>query len=718
MSQMEVLFMKTDFQTIHVDVRDGVAVLTMNNPPVNQMSPPFMRDLVEAIDSAIGDEAVKAIVLTGTGRNFIAGADITQVKKVGTRDDIYPGALAAAKWLNRLEAGPKPIVAALNGNTLGGGLETAMACHYRVAVKGINLGQPEVRIGLIPGAGGTQRLPRLIGLPNALEMITVGEPITSDKAFQRGLVDELVEPDQLIPAALAAAKKFIAGCLNLKGRMTRNMHTRLPSAAEKKNLMDFTKMMTASKAKGYIAPFKAIQTIDEGLSFDMEKDIEREVELFCECAVSDVAKNLIGIFLNTRAAGRLPRIKNLAPTPIKTVAMLGGGVMGSGIVHLLLSGGYQTVLWDINDAALEKGLAATRKTFDYAIKKRKMKSDDLEALIEKKLTLTTKLEDCRDVDLVIEAVLEDMQVKQDIWTRLEGICRPDVVFGTNTSALPITDMASVLKDPSRMIGLHFFNPAERMQLLEIICAKQTSDQTLASSVSFARNIKKIPIVVNDGPGFYVSRQLGGLMGGAVYLSADGVSGEAVEKAMTDFGMPMGPAALADLTGIDINYRVNKTFERRLGERYTMHPLTERIYRTGCYGRKTGAGYFDYSGGKPIPNPIVTETVAQYLKENKVQPREMSSRAIVDVMLALAINEAALMIEENICDRPQDMDLAMIYGTGFPPYRGGILRYADKWGLKNVLTTLIESEKVYGPRFAPAPLIRDMAEKGETFYKED
>jgi 3-hydroxyacyl-CoA dehydrogenase len=268
-----------------------------------------------------------------------------------------------------------------------------------------------------------------------------------------------------------------------------------------------------------------------------------------------------------------------------------------------------------------------------------------------------------------------------------------------------------------MIGLHFFNPAERMMLLEIICAKQTSDQTLASSVDFARKIKKIPIVVNDGPGFYVSRQLGGLMGGAVYLSADGVSGEAIEKAMMDFGMPMGPATLADLTGIDINYHVNQTFARKLGERYKVHPLTERIYQTGCYGRKTGSGYFDYSSGKPVPNPVVAEAVAQYLKENNVQPKEMSNQAIVDAMLALGINEAALMIEENICDRPQDMDLAMIYGTGFPPYRGGILRYADKWGLKNVLATLEDLEKSYGARFAPAKLIRDMAEKGETFYKE-
>jgi 3-hydroxyacyl-CoA dehydrogenase len=315
-------------------------------------------------------------------------------------------------------------------------------------------------------------------------------------------------------------------------------------------------------------------------------------------------------------------------------------------------------------------------------------------------------------------VLEDMKVKQDIWKNLEKICPSHTVFGTNTSALPITEMAEVLKDPGRMIGLHFFNPADRMQLLEVICAKKTSDQTLATSVAFARAIRKIPIVVNDGPGFYVSRQLGGLFGGAVFLTADGVDGALMEEAMVDFGMPMGPATLSDLTGIDINYHVNRTFEKRLGERWKVHPLTEVIYRTGCYGRKTGAGYFDYSGEKPVPNQKVADAIRQYLRANNVAPKDVSKQEVVDLMLASGINEAAYMIQEGICDRPQDMDLAMIYGTGFPPYRGGILRYADQWGLKNVYDKLLELEKQYGVRFKPAKLLKDMADSGKTFYAEE
>ncbi|MBI4963196.1 MAG: enoyl-CoA hydratase/isomerase family protein [Desulfomonile tiedjei] len=707
--------MKTDFKTVKVEVQNGVAVLFLNNPPVNQLSEHFVMEFVEAILSGFEDPEIKAIVLTGTGKNFVAGADLTEVYKAKEKDAMLPKVKAMSAFLNQMEKGPKPVIAAINGNALGGGLEIAMACHYRVASKGVKLGQPEVQVGLIPGAGGTQRLPRLIGLPNALEMMTVGNPIDAEKALSRKLIDEVTDAENLVQTAVAAAAKFTSRLISLDSKRTCNRYNRLPSAAELKAISNGAKFMAMTKAKGYIAPFKVIEAVENGLSFNMEADIDREAELFADCVVSDVAKNLIGIFLNTRAAGRLPRIEGIEPAKIKKVAMLGGGVMGSGIVNLLLAGGFEAVLWDINQDALDKGVAAVRKTFEYPIKKKKMTQADLDTMVQKQLKTTTSLEDAKDADLIIEAVLENMKVKQDIWKKLDEVCKPETVFATNTSALPITEMATVLRDPGRMIGLHFFNPAHRMMLLEIICTEKTSDQTLATSVAFARAIKKIPIVVNDAPGFYVSRQLGGLFGGAVYLSADGVDGAQIERVMKDFGMPMGPAELADLTGIDINYHVNKTFEQRLGERYKIHPLTERIYEIGCYGRKTGAGYMDYSGARPVPNKKVVDVVVGYLNEKGVTPKKVSDQEIVDAMLALAINEAALMMEEGVCDRPQDMDLAMIYGTGFPPYRGGIFRYADKWGVANVYNLLVELEKQYGVRFQPAKLLKEMAESGKTFY---
>ena len=708
--------MKTDYQTLKVEMKDGVVVLYMNNPPVNQLSEHFVREMADAFVQAAGDSAVKAVVLTGTGKNFIAGADITQIQPIRDKNFLLPRVMENNRFINALEEGPKPVIAAINGHCLGGGLEIAMASHYRLAAQGVQIGQPEIQIGLIPGAGGTQRLARLVGFADALTMITTGNPISAEEGLKKGALDEVVPPGDLVDTALKAARRFISGELNHQNRMTRNKTDKLPKPEEKAGILAFAKGMAAKQAKGYLAPFKAIEAMERGLTGNFEADLKVESELFADCAVSDIAKNLIGIFLNTRAAGRLPRIEKMIPRKVKTVAMLGGGVMGSGIVNLLLRHGFDAILWDINDGAVQKGLDAVRKTFAYPIKKGKMTQTELDKLIQDHLKTTTSLEGLKGVDLVIEAVLEDMKIKQDIWRMLEAICRSDAVFGTNTSALPITEMATVLKDPGRMIGLHFFNPAERMQLLEVICGKKTSDQTLATSVGFGRGIRKVPIVVNDGPGFYVSRQLSTLMGESSFMLGEGVDPAKVEEAMLDFGLPMGPATLSDLTGIDIGYHVGKNFEKSFGERMKMSPLYERVYQTGCYGRKTGAGWFDYSGEKPVPNPKVVAVVMNFLKEKGVTPKAMTPKEIVDRMMARAINEAAYMIQEGICDRPQDMDLAMIYGTGFPPYRGGILRYADAWGMSNVYQHLVKLEKEQGVRFKPCTLIKAMADKGQTFYR--
>jgi 3-hydroxyacyl-CoA dehydrogenase/enoyl-CoA hydratase/carnithine racemase len=709
--------MRSDYKTVEIDVTEGVAILKLNNPPVNQLSEPFVREMADAIMEAFQDQEIKAVILTGTEKNFIAGADITEIKGVTDRDLLFSRVMEGNRFMSAIEDGPKPVIAAINGHCLGGGLEIAMASHYRIAVRGVQVGQPEVQIGLIPGAGATQRLPRLVGLPDALQIITTGQGIPAEQGMEKGCIDEVVPQENLLEKALDAAHRFISGELDHRNRLTRMRTDRLPSTEEKQGIIAFAKEIAAQKAKGYIAPFKAIEAMERGLSDNFEADIKHEAELFCDCAVSDIAKNLIGIFLNTRAAGRLPRIEGIEPQKIRTVGMLGGGVMGSGITNLLLRHGFDAILWDINDEAIQNGLSALRKTFAYPIKKGKMTEEELDRMMQEHLTTTTSLEDLGEVGLVIEAVLEDMKIKQDIWKRLEGICRPEAVFGTNTSALPITEMASILRDPGRMIGLHFFNPADRMQLLEIICGKETSDQTLATSVAYARAIRKVPIVVNDGPGFYVSRQLSALMGESTFLVGEGMGPARIEEAMLEFGMPMGPATLSDLTGIDIGYHVGKNFEKSFGERWKMSPIYERVYQTGCYGRKTGAGWHDYSGEEPVPNPKVLEVIDGYLKENGISPKEMSSQEIVDRMLARAINEAAYMIKEGICDRPQDMDLAMIYGTGFPPYRGGILRYADKWGIRNVYEHLVNLEAEHGVRFKPEDLLKEMAESGGTFYKD-
>jgi 3-hydroxyacyl-CoA dehydrogenase/enoyl-CoA hydratase/carnithine racemase len=707
--------MKSDYRTIKVEITQGVAILKLNNPPANQLSEKFVEEIRDALMAAFSDDTVKAVILTGIEKNFLAGGDITEIQQMTDRGPALRFLMWNHQFLKSTEDGPKPVICAINGNCLGGGLETAMACHYRIAAQGIQVGQPEVQFDLIPGGGGTQRLPRLVGLPDALQMIGKAQFISAEQGMQKGCVDEVVPLEVLLEKAVVVAQRFVSGELNHRNRVTRLRKDRLPNPSMKKMIIASAKDEAAKKGKGYIAPFKAIEAMERGLSDNFDADLKIEAELFIDCAVSDVSKNLIGIFLNRRAAGKLPRIKGVEPQKIKTVAMLGGGTMGSGIANLLLSNGFETILWDINDEAIQKGLSAIRKTFAYPIKIGKMTQEELDRKIRDHLTLTTSLDDVKRADLIIEAVLEDMNIKQGIWKRLGEICRPEVIFATNTSALPITEMASVLKDPGRMIGLHFFNPAERMQLLEIICGKKTSDVTLATSVALARTIRKVPIVVNDGPGFYVGRQHLGLLAESTFMVGEGVDAALIEEAVLDFGMPMGPATISDLTGIDIGYHVLKNFERSFGERWKMSPIYELVYQTGCYGRKTGAGWYDYSGEKPVPNPKVQEMVKRYLKENRIQPKKISQKEVVDRMLARGINEAAYMIQEGICDRPQDMDLAMVDGTGFPPYRGGILRYADAWGIRNVYEHLLKLEKEYGVRLKPAPLLKEMAESGRTFY---
>jgi 3-hydroxyacyl-CoA dehydrogenase/enoyl-CoA hydratase/carnithine racemase len=709
--------MKTEYKTIEVEVKEGIAILKLNNPPVNQLSESFVREMADAIREAFQDQEVKAVILTGTGKNFIAGADITEIKGMRDKDLLFSQVMERHRFMNAIEDGPRPVIAAINGHCLGGGLELAMACHYRIAAPHVQVGQPEVKLGLIPGSGGTQRLPRLVGLPDALQMITTGNGIPAEEGRQKGCIDEVAPHDRLLEKSVDIARRFISGELDHSNRRTRIRTDRLPNPEQRQTIIALARQMAEEKARGYIAPFKAIEAMEQGLSDDFEADIQGEAELFCDCAVSEIAKNLIGIFLHTRAAGRLPRIEGIRPREIRTVGMLGGGVMGSGIVNLLLGGGFNTILWDIDKDAIQKGLSATRKTFAYPIKKGKMTEEDLDMLIQEHLTTTLSIEDMGKADLVVEAVVEDMKIKQDLWRRIEGIVRTDAVFGTNTSALPISEMASVLADPGRMIGLHFFNPAERMQLLEIICGKDTSDEALAASVGFARAIGKVPIVVNDGPGFYVSRQLAALMGESTFMVGEGIAPARIEEAMLEFGMPMGPATLSDLTGIDIGYHVGKNFEKAFGERWKMSPLYEKVYQTGCYGRKNGAGWYDYTGEEPVPNPKVLQVVEGYLKEQGIAAKEVPSQEIVDRMLARAINEAAYIIREGICDRPQDMDLAMIYGAGFPPFRGGILRYADTWGIRTVYEHLVNLEAEHGIRLKPAALLKEMAESGETFYQD-
>jgi 3-hydroxyacyl-CoA dehydrogenase len=421
------------------------------------------------------------------------------------------------------------------------------------------------------------------------------------------------------------------------------------------------------------------------------------------------------VFLRFPSAGRLPRIRDVQPAEIRTVAILGLGVMGGGIAHLLLRNGYDTILWEVNEDALQRGLQRIRRAFAYPMKKGDMTAADRDRLLTEKTSASTRIEAAADADLVIEAVLENMEIKKSIWHQVDEVCNAQTAFATNTSALPVTELAEAVRDPRRMLGLHFFNPAERTQLVEIICGEKTSDSALATAVSFARRIRKIPVVVNDGPGFYITRQLNALTGECNFMLEEGIPMQPIDAAMLDFGMPLGPFQLNDMAGIDNSFHVARNFARAFGPRWPVSVLHEQVYRTGCYGRKTGAGYYDYSGAEPVVNPVVVELIQAYLNGRKIPPKKVDPEELVDRMLARAVNEAAYMMEEGICDRPRDMDLAMVYGCGYPPHRGGILKSADARGVDSVLARLESLEKKYGVRFKPAKLLKKMVKAGKGFY---
>ncbi len=709
--------MLTDFKTLMVELNDEIAIIKLNNPPVNQLSTLLRTEMAAAFEAAFASTRIKGVVLTGIGKNFMAGGDITEMANITDTLLLFDEVMAYNRFQAIIENGPKPVVAAINGPALGGGLELAMACHYRVAATGVKVGQPEVQLGLIPGAGGTQRLARLCGLDTALSMITTGKPISGEKALEHGIVDGVFPQEELLHQAVLAAKSFVRKERRLSIHRTRNKKEKLPSNPDKQAIINTAVQMAAKQAKGPGAPYKAMEALSMGLSDDFEDDIQREAQLFCECALSQEAKNLISIFLNSRKAGRLERTRAVTPMAVKTVAMLGLGVMGAGIANLLLKGGFRAVLWDLDEAALGKGVERVRKTFAFAVKTGRMTPEELDGLIADKAVVTTDLDQIKGADLVIEAVVENMDIKKDLWARVDTICGPDTVFATNTSALPVTGLAASLGDPGRMLGLHFFNPAERMQLVEVITAKTTSDLTLATGVAFSRRIGKIPVVVNDGPGFYTSRQLNALMGESNFMLEQGIPLGVIDQALTEFGMPMGAFTLHDLTGIDIGFHVANYFEREFGDRWKVAEIHKKIFETGCYGRKTGAGYYDYTHKKPVPNTVVEQLVSTHLeKSNPAGMPEVTSETLAKRMLARAINEAAFMMDEGICDnRPQDMDLAMVYGCGYPAARGGIFREADTWGIGKVYDYLLELEDEFGPRFTPSPLLRFMAADNRTFY---
>ncbi len=708
--------MKT-YKTILITRHGTSAVFTVNPPPFNQISGLLIREMASAFDQAFRDDRIKTIILTGTGGDFIGGMDIASIRKIRERGTCLSILEEANKMINSVENGPKPVIAAINGNCSRGGLEIALACHYRIAANNVRAGLLDVRFGLIPGFGGTQRLPRLIGIKPALEMMTSARDVSAKKGKQIGLFDEICGKNDLINVALAASEKFVSGKINFKMRITGKRFDQLLDSNDKQDIINHFKERLKETAKGYSAPFKVLEAVEKGLGLNFDADIKKETALFCDCLFSDVSRNLISIFLNTKNAGNFPWIRGEQPRNIRTVGMLGCGTMGSGIATLLLKMGFDIWLWDLDQKRIQKGLKAIRNSLEQDVKTGRISKKNMELIITRRLKLTTSYVDFTDVDLVIEAVPEHLKIKQKIFKQLENICGKNTIFASTTSVIPISRISSVLKSPERMIGIHFFNPPDRIRLLEISSGQIVPDEILATAVNFARRISKTPFLVKDGPGFYVSRQLFAFMSESCHMVAEGIDPFAIDRAAISFGLPIGPVRLFDIMGMDVVYPGFLYLEKAFGERWEIPSLAALVFKKWYYGIKTGTGWYDYKNHMRKPNPAAVELIRTYWKNNNIRPQRVDSDDIMERILLRAVNESTYAIEEGISRRIPEMDLASVYGTGFPPHLGGIFRYADSWGISEIYEKLLSLEEEKGPRFRPSMLLKDMAWSQRSFYED-
>ncbi|WP_299358890.1 3-hydroxyacyl-CoA dehydrogenase NAD-binding domain-containing protein [uncultured Paracoccus sp.] len=677
--------------------REGpIGLIALNNPPVTAASQALRAGLLEGVRDLDADPAIQVIAIYAEGRTFIAGADITEFGKP-PRDPSLPDVC------NAIEASATPVVAVLHGTTLGGGLEVAMSAHARVALPGTRVGLPEINLGIFPGAGGTQRAPRLAGWETALDMILSGNPISAERAADAGLVDRMMEGD---PGAVAraAAQSVIDG--DLPTRRTRDIT--VDPAPE---LLQARLDKVRSKSPHLIAPQKAIEAL-AGATGDFDEGLRRERALFQECLQSDQSRALIHAFFAERAVQKIPEA-DATPRPIEHVAVIGGGTMGSGIGTAILMAGIPLTLLEMTDEAAGRARRTITGNLDGAVKRGKMTADKRDATLDR-LTITTEMQDLAQADLVIEAVFEDMDVKRQVFGKLDGIAKPGAILASNTSYLDIDQIAAMTSRPQDVIGLHFFSPAHIMKLLEVVVGERTAPEVVATGFALARRLKKIAVRANVCPGFIGNRILSHYAKSVNYMVEDGASPQQVDDALTKFGLAMGPFMVSDLAGLDIGWANRKAnaATRPAEERYTT--FADRICERGMFGRKTGKGYYLYDGDTPRPNPEATEIIEAERQAAGVTRREYTDDEIVDRYMTAMILEAARVVEDGTALRPIDVDAVLLNGYGFPRFRGGPLHYADQLGAAEIVSRA-DRYAQEDPYYWQIPqILRDMAANGTTF----
>jgi 3-hydroxyacyl-CoA dehydrogenase len=689
---------------------NDVAIIAIDNPPVNALSPGVPEAIGAAIDQMNADPDIKAAVVVGAGRTFVAGADIKEFGKMtsgGRRLSLLPQLL-------HIEDSAKPVVMAIHGTAFGGGLELAIAGHYRVASPAAQVGQPEVKLGIIPGAAGTQRLPRLVGVAKAVEMCAEGKPVSAREALALGLIDGLIE-SELLSGAVSFARE-IAGKPVPK---TRERAGKLGTAAENAAIFAAARAAVSKKQRGLKAPLAAIEAVEAATKLSFDEGCQVEARLFNDCLFSDQSKALIHVFFGEREVAKIPDVpKETLVLSVNRVAVVGSGTMGGGIAMVFANAGIPVLLKDVDEAALELGMGKIRKNYASSMQRGRFS----QAFVDERLKLITPVLDYdafSEVDMAVEAVFEGMALKKTVFADLDRACRPGAILASNTSTLNIDEIASATSRPESVIGTHFFSPANVMRLLEIVRGKNSSKEVIATCMQLSKKLGKIGVLVGNCRGFVGNRMFGPYRREAQFLIEEGADIEAVDKALVEFGNAMGPLATGDLAGLDVGWRIRKE-HRHLEKPGIRQPFAEdRLCEMGRYGQKTLKGWYGYDENRRVSaDPEVTALVRKWSADAGIPQRQISAEEIVDRCIYALVNEGARILEEGYALRAVDIDIIYLNGYGFPAYRGGPMWHADTVGLKKVYQQICEFHQQHGELWAPAPLLRRLAETGKTFAEFD
>lgn len=697
--------------------KDGeIGIITVNNPPVNALSPGVPEGISEAIDEVAKDDTLRGAILIGSGQTFIAGADIKEFGKItsGQRKE----GIDFLGLLLKIEDCPKPVVAAIHGTAFGGGLEVAMAFHYRVAIASAQVGQPEVKLGLIPGAAGTQRLPRLAGVAKAVQMCADGNPVKASDALAAGILDAIVEGADAA-ALQKGAVEFLRGRLDEKPLKTRERNDKLGDEAGNAPIFAAAREAAKKAARGQTAPQAAIDAVEAATKLSFEEGCAREAELFRQCLFGDQSKALIHVFFGEREVSKIPDVPKDTPLiEIKSAAVIGAGTMGGGIAMNYANAGIPVLLKETTQEALDKGLATIRRNYENSVKKGRFSQE----VMDKRMALITptlSYDGFEKADIVTEAVFEGMALKKEIFAELDGICKPGAILASNTSTLDIDEIASATKRPESVIGHHYFSPANVMRLLELVRGKATGKDVIATSMALARRLKKVGVLVGNCYGFVGNRMLHQYGREAQFLVEEGASPQEVDGALYKFGMAMGPLAVGDLAGLDVGWRIRKE-HAHLEKPGIRKPLVaDQLCERGRYGQKTGAGWYRYDETrKPIPDPEVDKLIEELAAQAGIKRRQVTEDEIIERTQYALINEGAKILDEGIALRAVDIDIVYLNGYGYPAWRGGPMWYADTVGLKKVYDAVCRFHEEHGELWTPAPLLKQLAEEGSTFAEYD